>query len=89
MDFEDFKQVSTLPANCGALSPAGHGLDPRGWVYLDRFKLDKMLPMVTTDWTRNYMHCFSPDGRFVAQATEEGVLVISEIAEVARRLDGL
>jgi hypothetical protein len=32
------------------------------------------------------MFCFSPEGRFVAQATEEGVLAISEIAEVARRL---
>jgi hypothetical protein len=48
-----------------------------------------MVPTVTTDWTRNYMYCFSPDGRFVAHATEEGVLVISDIAEVTRRLEGL
>jgi hypothetical protein len=89
MDFEDFKQISTLPANCGALSPRGQGLDGRGWIYLDHFKPDKMLPVVTTDWTRNYMYCFSPDGRFIAQATQEGVLVISEIAEVTRRLAGL
>jgi hypothetical protein len=89
MDFEDFKEVSTLPADCGALSPTGQGLSSRGWVYLDHFKPDKMLPMLTTDWTRNYMCCFSPDGKFVAQATDEGVLVISEISEVARRLAGL
>ena len=90
MDFEDFKEVSILPANCCALSPmGGQGLDHRGWVYLDHFKPDKMLPMVTTDWTCNYMRCFSPDGKFVAQGTLEGVLVISEIAEVARRLGGL
>jgi WD40 repeat protein len=89
IDFEDFKEVSTLSADCAALSPTGQGIDSRGWIYLDHFKPDKMLPMVTTDWTRNYMFCFSPDGKFVAQATEEGVLVISEIAEVRRRLDGL
>jgi WD40 repeat protein len=89
MDFEGFKEVSTLPANCGALSPMGQGLDGRGWIYLDHFKPDKMLPMVTTDWTCNYMRCFSPDGKFVAQGTLEGVLVISEIAEVTRRLEGL
>ena len=89
MDFEGFKEVSTLPANCGALSPMGQGLDGRGWIYLDHFKPDKMLPMVTTDWTCNYMRCFSPDGKFVAQGTLEGVLVISEIAEVAHRLTGL
>jgi serine/threonine protein kinase/WD40 repeat protein len=89
MDFEDFKEVSTLPANCGALSPMGQGLDGRGWIYLDHFKPDKMMPMVTTDWTCNYMRCFSPDGRFVAQGTLEGVLVISDIAEVTRRLTGL
>jgi len=89
MDFEDFKEVSSLPAGCCALSPTGQSLDRRGWVYFDRFKPDKMLPMVTTDWTRNYMRCFSPDGKFVAQATEEGVLVISEIAEVRRRLEEL
>jgi WD40 repeat protein len=89
MDFEDFKEVSTLSVDCTALSPTGQGIDSRGWIYLDHFKPDKMLPMVTTDWTRNYLYCFSPDGKFVAQATEEGVLVISEIAEVVRRLDGL
>jgi hypothetical protein len=89
MDFEDFKEVSTLPADCGALSLTGQGLDRRGWIYLDYFKPDRMLPMVMTDWARNYMFCFSPDGKFVAQATDEGVLVISEIAEVARRLGGL
>jgi WD40 repeat protein len=89
MDFEDFKEVSTLPADCSALSPTGQGLDHKGWIYLDHFKRDKMLPMVTTDWTRNYMFCFSPDGKFVAQATEEGVLVLSEIAEVTRRLSEL
>ena len=89
MDFEDFKDVSTLPIACGALSPTGQGIDRRGWIYLDHFKPDRMLPMVTTDWTRNYLYCFSPDGKFVAQATDEGVLVISEIAEVARRLEVL
>ena len=86
MDFEDFKEVSTLPGACSALSPTGQILVGRGWVYLDHFKPDKMLPMVTTDWTRNYLYCFSPDGRFVAKATEKGVLIISEIAEVLRRL---
>ena len=89
MDFEDFKEVSTLPANCCALSPTGQGLDDQGWIHLDYFKPDKMLPMVTTDWSRNYVFCFSPDGKFVAQGTLEGVLVISEIAEVERRLGGL
>ena len=71
------------------MSPTGQWLDSRGWIHLDRLRPDKMLPMVTTDWTRNYLYCFSPDGKFVAQATEEGVLVISEIAEVKRRLAGL
>jgi len=89
VEFEGFKEGSTLPAGCSALGPMGHGLDGRGWVYLGHFKPDKMLPMVTTDWTRNYLYGFSPDGKFVAQATEEGVLVISEIAEVARRLGEL
>jgi len=89
MEFEDFKEVSTLPFHCCALGPTGQGLDHRGWVYLDHFKPDKMLPMVTTDWSRNYMSCFSPDGRFVAQATDEGVLILSDIAELKRRLEGL
>jgi hypothetical protein len=48
-----------------------------------------MLPMVTTDWTGNYMVRFSPDGKFIAQATEEGVLILSEIEEVRRRLSEL
>jgi WD40 repeat protein len=89
VDFEDLKEMSTLPALCTALSPTGQILDERGWVCLDPFKPDKMLPMVTTDWTCNYMRCFSPDGKFVAQGTLEGVLVMSEIAEVTRRLGGL
>lgn len=89
VDFEGFKELSTLSGDCTALSPTGQGLTGRGWVHLDSFKPDKMLPMLTTDWTGNYMRCFSPDGKFVAQATEEGVLVISEIAEVARRLGEL
>ncbi len=89
MEFEGFKAVSTLPTLCAALSPIGQGLDDRGWVYLDHFNPDKMLPMVTTDWSRNYLRCFSTDGRFVAQATDEGVLIISDIEEVKRRLFGL
>ena len=32
MDFEDFKEVSTLPRDCTALSPTGQVLDGRGWV---------------------------------------------------------
>ena len=90
MDFGNFNEVLTLPAGCPALSPtAGQGLDSRGWVYLEQFKRDRMLPVVTTDWTWNYLRRFSPDGRYVGQATGEGVLVISDIAEVTRRLAGL
>ncbi len=89
VDFEGFKEISTLPSVCATFIPTGQGLDNRGWVYLDHFKTNNMLPMVTTDWSRNYMYCFSPDGKFIAQGTQEGVLIISDIAEVRRRLSEL
>jgi hypothetical protein len=88
VSLSDFQNVGTGNYFCGAMSASGAQF-ASGWLYPDPSH-PKYTIRLGMDWHQSYdARSFSPDGRYIAWGTEEGVVLVADIPEVQRRLSDL
>jgi WD40 repeat protein len=89
MRLSDFKEMGATADRCQAIGPSGKQFTLGQWLLLDHPGSTHGIPLVT-DWRAlSFVSAFSPDGRLLAWATEEGVVLVADIEAVRRRLSAL
>ncbi|MSU61925.1 MAG: hypothetical protein EXS31_05950 [Pedosphaera sp.] len=91
--WSDFVEVGKAPPVAlgyyQAIAPFGEAFAGNGSYFPDVTGMKNGIPFAA-DWTPlSWVSAFSPDGRFLAQGTEDGVVLVLDIPEVKRRLTGL
>ncbi len=87
-----FREIGLSAVACDAIGSSGDQFilgDRKGREYLLPSDGGPIVSLLT-DWTRlAFVSAFSPDGRFLASGTEEGIVLVANIPEVRRRLAGV
>jgi hypothetical protein len=75
---------------CQAIGPSGEQyFVQQEWFVLDRPGLKRGIPLGTDGRVLCFVSAFSPDGKLMAQGTEEGVVLVVDIEAVGQRLSAL
>ena len=88
--FSDFEEIGKTADYCQAIGPSGERFFPRDeWLLIDRPGLKHGIPL-GTDWRAlSFVSAFSPDGKLLAQGTEEGVVLVADIDALRQLLSTL
>lgn len=79
----DFRWIDSTAMGCNAIGPNGEQFLLPPW-FLPNQPHENGFPLFT-DWCAlAYVSAFSPDGRLLAWGTEEGEVMVADIAEVRR-----
>ena len=90
MRLSDFEEIGTTKDRCQAIGPSGERYFVRDeWLLLDRPDLKDRIPL-GTDWRAlSFVSAFSPNGKLLAQGTEEGVVLVVDIQATRHQLSTL
>jgi serine/threonine protein kinase len=86
-DFTAVKWLPQLPnAQYQAIAPSGSEFGGHGWYFPDLTGLLNGIRFVPNRLALSWVSAFSPDGKLLAQATEDGVVLVLDIRMVTEHL---
>jgi WD40 repeat protein len=90
--WSDFVEIGATPGDprgYDAISPSGAEFGGSGWFFPDLTGMKNGIRFAADRTSLAWVSTFSPDGKLLAQGTEDGVVLLLDIPEVKRRLAGL
>lgn len=93
MQLSDFREIGYKPENgevaFEAVSPSATSFASSGRIFSDLTGATNAIGFGSDRLPLSWIETFSPHGRFLAQGTEHGVVLVVDIPEVRKRLDRL